>query len=295
MTNAYIVITPDSGITGTIVNINGYSFAAFAAITVTFEGNSKNFTADGSGNFTGTLTTIASTYDDNAVIATDGVNMAQAYFKLLPAPEYCTIEDIADWLSIDITENSNPSIRQVTKWILQNQETFDYLTGHTWQANKSYYHDQNNVWSQYHWGRGMPIYLKHRFVQPYDDTQGDTFEIWDGQQWQLQPSNDNNFIYFDEQKGIAYIRGYLYTVMVDNRFRIKYRYGGNNEGNRAVPRDITKALTLMTCRDLISRDFKFSQVAYGAEGSVPKNTIMQQWQNEIDKIIWAHSEIHTII
>lgn len=295
MTTAYIVISPDTGILGSTFSINGYSFSTFAAITVTFQGTTTNFTSDGSGNFSGTLTVALSAYDDNAVIASDGVNIAQALFKFLPSPEYCTIEDIADWLSIDITENTNPNIRQVTKWILNNQETFDYLTGHTWQANKFYYHDQNNVWSQYHWGRGMPIYLKHRFIQPYDETQGDTFEIWDGQQWQLQPSDNNNFIYFDEQKGIAYIRGYLYTVMVDNRFRIKFRYGGNNEGYRAVPRDITKALTLMTCRDIVSRDFKFSQVAYGAEGSVPKATIMQQWQNEIDKIIWAHSELQVVI
>lgn len=292
---SYIILSPSSGVVGTTVNVSGGAFTPSSTVVLTYAGSTINFTADGSGNILGTITFPKSAYDDNEVIATEGSNSATAWFNLLPLPEYCTIEDISDFLGIDITENSNPSIRQVTKWILANQEEIDYLTGHTWQQEKFYIHDQANVWNQLQWGRGMPIELKHRYVKPFDTTKGDSFEIWDGMQWTAQASDNNNFIYFDEQKGIAYIRGYLYTVLVNNRFRITYRYGGNNEGTRAVPRDISKACWLLTAIDIVSRDFKFSQVAYGAEGAVPKEVLMKRWQDKIDKIIWAHSEYHTVI
>lgn len=292
---SYITLTPSDGAVGTVVSIAGGAFTPSSTITVTYSDSTSTFTADSSGNFTGSITFPSSAYDDNAVVATDGTNTSQAFFNLLPEPEYCSVEDVADWFSIDIDENTRPNKRQVSKWILANQERIDYLTGHTWQATKFYIHDQANVWSQYQWGRGMPIELKHRYVKPFDTTQGDTFEIWDGQSWVAQSSDDTNFVYFDEQKGIAFIRGYLYTALVDNRFRIKYRYGGNNEGTRAVPRDIQKCCWLMTAIDYLSRDFKMSQVAYGAEGTISKMDIIKKWQDEVNNIIWAHSEFHTVI
>ena len=47
----------------------------------------------------------------------------------------------------------------------------------------------------------------------------------------------------------------------------------------------------MTCLDILSTDFQMSQIAYGGEGNIDKNRVMDRWQTEIDQIIWSRSEI----
>ena len=100
---------------------------------------------------------------------------------------------------------------------------------------------------------------------------------------------------FQEIKGVIYLRGYLFTILRTNRFRVTYRYGGDNEGIKDVaepiPRDIQKACKLMTCLDILSTDFQMSQIAYGGEGNIDKQRVMDRWQTEIDQIIWSRSEI----
>ena len=119
-------------------------------------------------------------------------------------------------------------------------------------------------------------------------------EIWDGRQWKdITISSPDTFTNFVEEKGILHIKGYIYTILRRNRFRFTYRYGGDQEGE-AIPRDIRRCAKLMTAIDILSTDFKMSQIAYGGEGNVDKQAIMDKWQKQVDKIIWAHSEIMTI-
>jgi len=93
-----------------------------------------------------------------------------------------------------------------------------------------------------------------------------------------------------------YIRGYIYTILRKNRFRITYRYGGVKEyvEGEEIPRDIRKACKLLTCIDILSTDFAASDIPYGGEGQVGKDYIMEKWQNEANEIIQSHSEILTV-
>ena len=216
---------------------------------------------------------------------------------MVRTPSYCTVTDIADWIRIPINPNTDPNTSMVENNIMDNEDRIDRLTGHTWLENKQV-SEEFSVNKLYDWGRGMPLFPRKRNLKDFDNTKGDKFEIWDGGQWSDQTpigQGDDQLIYFQEIKGIIYLRGYLFTILRTNRFRITYRYGGDNEGikdvTEPIPRDIQKACELMTCLDILGTDFQMSQIAYGGEGNIDKNKVMDRWQKEIDQIIWSRSEI----
>ncbi|NIT99614.1 MAG: hypothetical protein GWN01_01315 [Nitrosopumilaceae archaeon] len=212
------------------------------------------------------------------------------------SPEYCTVKNVADWLRIDINKNTDPNTAMVEEMIMENEDHIDQETGHSWRTDKQYAKDTFDVSEVYDYGHGMYLPLKHRnMVLPWDTAKGDKFEIWDGIRWNEfsinTPVSDDVLINFEEKKGILYIRGYIYTILRKNRFRITYRYGGSSEHVGTVPKDIKRACKLLTSIDILSTDFAMSQIAYGGEGNVDKQKIMDRWQKRIDKIIWNHSEI----
>jgi hypothetical protein len=143
----------------------------------------------------------------------------------------------------------------------------------------------------------MPLFPKKRNLKTFDRTKGDKFELWDGENWvdNTPTGDDDSIIYFQEIKGVIYLRGYLFTILRTNRFRITYRYGGEQEEriaeDESVPRDIQKCCKLMTCLDILASDFTMSQIAYGGEGNINKEKVMDRWQKEIDNILWTRSEI----
>lgn len=213
-------------------------------------------------------------------------------------PVYCTINDIADWLRITINANSDPNTNMVKNNIMDNEDRIDRLTGHSWMADRQAV-EEFSVNNLYDWGRGMPLFPRHRNIKTFSASDGDKFELWDGENWvdNTPSGGDDSIIYFQEIKGITYLRGYLFTILKTNRFRITYRYGGDNDKRIAetetIPRDIQKACRLMTSIDILSTDFAMSQIAYGGEGNIDKQKIMDRWQKEIDEIIWSRSEIIT--
>ena len=218
---------------------------------------------------------------------------------MVRTPTYCTATNISDWLRIPINPNTDPNTSMINENIMDNEDRIDRLTGHTWLSEKQVT-EEFSVNKLYDWGRGMPLFPRKRNLKTFDSTKGDKFEIWDGGDWTDQTPtsngvNQDQIIYFQEIKGIIYLRGYLFTILRTNRFRVTYRYGGDNEGIKdvaeSIPRDIQKACKLMTCLDILSTDFQMSQIAYGGEGNIDKQKVMDRWQKEIDEIIWSRSEI----
>ena len=211
-------------------------------------------------------------------------------------PIYCQVEDIADWLKITINANSDPSRAMIEEYIMDNEDTIDRDTQHSWMENKQC-REEFSVTKLYDWGRGMPLFPRHRNLKDFDSAEGDKFELWDGDSWgeQAVAQVNDGIIYFQEIKGVIYLRGYIFTILRTNRFRVTYRYGGENETflneTELVPRDIKKACKLMVCIDILGSDFQMSQITYGGEGNVDKQKVMDRWQKEVDKILWRHAEI----
>lgn len=301
---ASITVAPTEGVFGTTITITGSSFAISTAITISYGSltpttTPTTVTTDGSGAFSCTIVTPNHAYGIITITASDGTSSATNTFELLRSPEYCQVKDIADWLRININANTDPNTEMVKNYIMMNEDHIDRETGHTWLTDKLYTTDTFGVSDVYHYGHGMYIALKHRNVKEWDPTKGDKFEIWNGIEWVEQAIDTpldtptSSFINFEPTKGAFYIRGYIYTILTNNRFRLTYRYGGNKEGE-TVPRDIKKACMLLTAMDILSTDFKMSQIAYGGEGNIDKKNVMDKWQKDVDKIIWNHNELITV-
>ena len=215
------------------------------------------------------------------------------------SPVYCTVTDVADWLRISVNANSDPNTTMVQNYIMDNEDRIDRLTQHTWMTDKQVT-EEFSVNKLYDWGRGMPLFPRKRIIKTFDKDAGDKFELWDGESWvdNTPTGDDDSIIYFQEVKGVIYLRGYLFTILRTGRFRITYRYGGEQEASASetetTPRDIQKCCKLMTCLDILGTDFHMSQIAYGGEGNIDKDKVMDRWQREIDEIIWSRSEITSI-
>jgi hypothetical protein len=218
---------------------------------------------------------------------------------MVRTPVYCTVTDVADWLRISVNANTDPNTTMIKNYIMDNEDRIDRLTQHTWLTDKKVT-EEFSVNKLYDWGRGMPLFPRKRNLKTFDKDEGDKFELWDGEKWvdNTPTGDDDSIIYFQEIKGVVYLRGYLFTILRTGRFRVTYRYGGEQESSASetetTPRDIQKCCKLMTCLDILGTDFHMSQIAYGGEGNIDKDKVMSRWQNEIDEIIWSRSEITSI-
>ena len=301
---AVITITPNSNNYGETTTIAGTGFANSTAITITWDAVTlvtvpSSITTNGSGVFSATFeipNDILGVFD---IIVSDGTTSVTTEFEVIREPEYTQPKDLADWLRITINANSDPSKSMIKEFIMDNEDRIDVRTGHSWLGNKQC-REVFHVQKLYDWGRGMPLYLRHRNIREFSAVAGDKVEVWDGAKWVDQDIVDGNsgLAYFETTLGITYLRGYLFSILQSSRFRITYRYGGNLEYKSSktalVPRDIKKACKLMTALDILGTDFQMSQIAYGGEGNIDKQKIMDKWQDQIDEILRDHSEIISV-
>lgn len=301
-------VSPTSGVFGTTITLTGTGFLPAKTITIRYDviipppnqvvpqlsgtvptTTPAVITTDGSGDFSATIVTISHKWDDIIISATDGTTTINDTFTLIREVEYCTVKDVADWLRITINANSDPNTTMITDYIISNEDEMDNIMLHTFLVERQVLEifDVNRVWD---WGRGLPIYPRHHNLKDFDITKGDGLEVWNGNGWVDQ---SNQRIYFEEIKGVVYIRGYLFTILTKLRFRLTYRYGGTKEW-QMIPKDIKRCCILMTGINILETDFQMSQIAYGGEGNVDKDKIMTRWQTRIDKILQRHSDIMTI-
>lgn len=219
-------------------------------------------------------------------------NISTAIPENVPIPEYCSVKNVADWLRIDFTDTTDPTTGMIEEFILVAQEFIDRRTGHTWQSEKQKRNEIHNVPENlWDYGQGIPLFNQHRMLKtPFDTTKGDKFDIWNGLDFIEQDvSEDANFIHFDKVSGTFYIRGYYYTILTKKRFRITYRYGGDQE-NELIPRDIRRATILLVAIDVLQTDFAMSQIPIGGEGNINKAALIDKWQAMVNEIIDDHKE-----
>lgn len=281
----------DSSITDYLVefSVDNITFTEFThtastAVTITVTGLENNQT---------NYFRVSAISSEGTATASD---VATAIPENTPLVEYCTVVNIADWLRIDINENTDPNTSMVEDLILTGQDTLDRRTAHSWRTEKqkrNEIHDvPDNLWD---YGQGIPVFLQHRGIKaPFDSTLGDRFEIWDGDKYVEQDvADDSNFLHFEKTSGTYYIRGFYFTILKKKRFRITYRYGSDQE-NELIPRDIQRACILLVAIDILSTDFQMSQIKYGGEGTISKRETVQNWKEMVNEIIDDHSEFITI-
>lgn len=207
---------------------------------------------------------------------------------------YVSVTTVADFLRISITACTSPSIAQVEKLIKRAEDKIDRRTGHAWRVKT--YTEIQSLPLLYTFGWGTFLTLKHRNVRvkaspdctKFCSAAGDKIEIWNGASAKWSDYVDTPGAYDVEYiKGDLHLRGFIFSILRDNRIRITYRYG-----DATIPLDIEDAALKLTVIDLIRSSIKMDDLEFG--GAIDKEQAMRVWNEEVDKIIRDREEIFVL-
>ncbi len=98
----------------------------------------------------------------------------------------------------------------------------------------------------------------------------------------------------DYEYGRLYLRGFIFSILRNNRVRVTYRYGGEQfAGDTTIPGDIADCVIKMVALEFINTSFRMDKLPMGSAG-VDYASSKQQWQNDIEKCIENRREVFPI-
>ena len=207
---------------------------------------------------------------------------------------YCSTFDIADFLRIPITSTTTPNKAQIEKLINRKEDEIDRRMGHAWRSRKvtREVHDLPLV---YTFGWGTPIFLQHRNIYDFDAAEGDKIEIWEGADATYENILGNDQWYdMDYEYGRLYLRGFIFSILRQNRVRVTYRYGGENfAGDTEIPGDIADCVIKMVALEFVNTSFRMDKLPMGSAG-VDYASSKRQWTEDIEKCIENRREVFPI-
>jgi hypothetical protein len=206
---------------------------------------------------------------------------------------YCSVGDISDFLRVPITSTTTPNKEMVRKIIARKEAEIDRRIGHTWKTKKIT-REIHSLPLLYTFGWGTPVFLKHRHILPLDSSLGDKIEVWKSETDNWGDVLDNTQWYnIEYELGTLYLRGYLFTILRNNRIRVTYRYGGEDyAGDTVIPLDITDAVIKMTAIEVMNTSFRMDEIPSG--GSVSPSESKRYWQEDIDLCVSNRREVFVI-
>ena len=210
------------------------------------------------------------------------------------AATYCSVEDVADYLRIPITATTVPNTAQIEKIIRRKEDELDRRIGHAWRS-KTAYNERHTLPLLYIFGWGTPLYLQHRHIYDFDAAEGDKIEIWEGASATYENILGNSQWYdMDYEYGRLYLRGFIFSILRNNRVRVTYRYGGENfAGDTTIPGDIEDCVIKMVALEFVNTSFRMDKLPMGSAG-VDYASSKRQWTTDIEKCIENRREVFPI-
>ena len=210
------------------------------------------------------------------------------------ATTYCSVEDIADYLRIPITATTVPNTTQIEKIIRRKEDELDRRIGHAWRSKKVT-GERHSLPLLYIFGWGTPLYLQHRHIYDFDAALGDKIEIWEGASASYDNILGNDQWYdMDYEYGRLYLRGFIFSILRQNRVRVTYRYGGESfAGDTVIPGDIEDCVVKMVALEFVNTSFRMDKLPMGSAG-VDYASSKRQWTEDIEKCIENRREVFPI-
>ena len=210
------------------------------------------------------------------------------------ATTYCSVEDVADYLRIPITSTTVPNKAQIEKIIKRKEDELDRRIGHAWRSKKIT-GERHSLPLLYVFGWGTPLYLQHRNIYDFDAAEGDKIEIWEGADASYENILGNDQWYdMDYEYGRLYLRGFIFSILRQNRVRVTYRYGGENfAGDTEIPGDVEDCVIKMVALEFVNTSFRMDKLPMGSAG-VDYASSKRQWQEDIEKCIENRREVFPI-
>lgn len=228
-------------------------------------------------------------------------------------PTYCTAEDVAHTLDVPsptdptgtlyFTATSHPSLEQVNKMILSNEDMIDRRLRRSWRTNavvdyvatiRDYWGDINGWRFDYYLKGGYYVQLR-KDILPWDPEKGDKLEVrmYNNMWYDISDQiNQDGFgitagqigFWFDYPQGKLYMRTRQWQPR-DNALRISYRYGQEEGGE--VPYGIQRLCALKTASDVLNMQAFNIKVGAGADISGVRDQLARQWQDEMNQLYSA--------
>ena len=210
------------------------------------------------------------------------------------ATTYCSVEDVADYLRIPITSTTVPNKAQIEKIIKRKEDELDRRIGHAWRSKKIT-GERHSLPLLYVFGWGTPLYLQHRNIYDFDAAEGDKIEIWEGADATYENILGNDQWYdMDYEYGRLYLRGFIFSILRQNRVRVTYRYGGENfAGDTEIPGDVEDCVIKMVALEFVNTSFRMDKLPMGSAG-VDYASSKRQWTEDIEKCIENRREVFPI-
>ena len=210
------------------------------------------------------------------------------------ATTYCSVEDVADYLRIPITSTTVPNKAQIEKIIKRKEDELDRRIGHAWRSKKIT-GERHSLPLLYVFGWGTPLYLQHRNIYDFDAALGDKIEVWEGASATYENILGNDQWYdMDYEYGRLYLRGFIFSILRQNRVRVTYRYGGENfAGDTEIPGDIADCVIKMVALEFVNTSFRMDKLPMGSAG-VDYASSKRQWTEDIEKCIENRREVFPI-
>ena len=147
----------------------------------------------------------------------------------------------------------------------------------------------------YIFGWGTPIYLQHRNIYDFDTAEGDKIEIWSGASATYENILTNDQWYdMDYDYGRLYLRGFIFSILRQNRVRVTYRYGGEGfAGDTTIPGDIEDCVIKMVALEFVNTSFRMDKLPMGSAG-VDYASSKRQWTEDIETCIENRREVFPI-
>lgn len=217
---------------------------------------------------------------------------------------YTTVRKLEGLLQLaTLTDTSSPTVQQVVELINRMEDKIDNATGHAWRTRYSgtksgldntQKYEYYDIYFNYEYRSGIPIYLKHRSIKTLSADSGDVFEIWDGSNWidwlSTYTEGRADDYWWDYEQGILYLKR-RFGIKGPRRLRMKYRYGES-----VVNRDIEDIATKMIAIDFLAGDNRSVMVRGGGDDTtaISHSSKIDMWTKQIKDDLMRYREFQVL-
>jgi len=213
---------------------------------------------------------------------------------------YCTPANVASQLRRKVdgstarftfTTATDPTSTEIEDWINEAESYIDETTHHAFRfvtATNEYhpYKGQyDGIW------KDARIPLNHRSVQTFSHDSGDKLEIFNFTTYVDMLASSDYAEGEDDDYYVDYTNGHISFVRTrpwvhPQSVRVTYRYGESS-----VPYDIREACTKLVAIRYLESELYTATVPNGPGLSPSKDTIIDKWQADVDRILARRSEM----
>lgn len=213
---------------------------------------------------------------------------------------YCTPANVASQLRrkvdgsstrFSFTTATDPTSTEIEDWINEAESYIDETTHHAFRfvTAVNEYHAYRGQYDGLY--KDVRIPLNHRMVQTFSHALGDKLEIFNFTTYVDMLADDSYTEGEDGDYYVDYTNGHIYFVRTRPwvhplAVRVTYRYGESS-----VPYDIREACTKLVAIRYLESELYTATVPNGPGLSPSKETIIQKWQEDVDRILARRSEM----